>query len=285
MQPVRDRLQGVVATHLVEYPPRIRHHERLSAGRLLRPFSPNLKRLLRISLPPRPCATGTSKPSAWRRRHPTWLNSGVHQSGADRRSPTFGCQTSLRTVRVAIHRRWGGHARGSARMIGPVPRQRPHDLLAPSRAAICFSRRRCTEEGMRSASRYLATVRRAMSMPSCLSCSTILSSDSTAAGRLGVDQLADAMAHRFGGVRLLAVGRGDGGGEEVLELEHAARRRHVLVGGDAAHRRFVHRDGIRHRLQVERLQVLRCRGSGSRPAGARSPRPRAGWCAPADRGS
>ena len=48
------------------------------------------------------------------------------------------------------------------------------------RAVICFSRRRCTEEGMRRASRYLATVRRAMSIPSRLSCSTILSSESTA---------------------------------------------------------------------------------------------------------
>ena len=32
-------------------------------------------------------------------------------------------------------------------------------------SARCFSRRRCTEEGIRIASRYFATVRRAMSMP------------------------------------------------------------------------------------------------------------------------
>src|SRR5262245_14465243 len=49
--------------------------------------------------------------------------------------------------------------------------------LAPE--AIRLSRRRCTEEGMRKASRYFATVRRAMSIPSPLSRSTILSSDNT----------------------------------------------------------------------------------------------------------
>src|SRR5208282_1313649 len=47
--------------------------------------------------------------------------------------------------------------------------------------SIAFSRRRCTEEGMRIASRYLATVRRAMSTPSLSRISTIRSSDSTSA--------------------------------------------------------------------------------------------------------
>lgn len=42
-----------------------------------------------------------------------------------------------------------------------------------------FNRRRCTEDGMRIASRYLATVRRAISMPSWRNFSTILSSDRT----------------------------------------------------------------------------------------------------------
>jgi hypothetical protein len=32
-------------------------------------------------------------------------------------------------------------------------------------ATVCFSRRRCTEDGIRIASRYFATVRRAISMP------------------------------------------------------------------------------------------------------------------------
>ena len=46
-------------------------------------------------------------------------------------------------------------------------------------AASCFSRRRCTDEGIRIASRYFATVRRAISMPASRSCSTMVSSDST----------------------------------------------------------------------------------------------------------
>src|SRR5262249_21588238 len=49
-------------------------------------------------------------------------------------------------------------------------------------AAIRFCRRRCTEDGMRRASRYLATVRRAMSTPSSFKRSTILSSDNTPLG-------------------------------------------------------------------------------------------------------
>src|SRR5476651_2520760 len=48
-------------------------------------------------------------------------------------------------------------------------------------AAASFSRRRCTEEGMRIASRYLATVRRAMSMPASRNLSTMVSSESTLA--------------------------------------------------------------------------------------------------------
>src|SRR6266702_6650290 len=44
----------------------------------------------------------------------------------------------------------------------------------------CLSRRRCTEEGIRIASRYFATVRRAMSMPAARNLSTIVSSDRTA---------------------------------------------------------------------------------------------------------
>src|SRR4029453_18729367 len=44
-------------------------------------------------------------------------------------------------------------------------------------AESCFSRRRCTDDGMRMASRYLATVLRAMSTPAARSRSTIVSSD------------------------------------------------------------------------------------------------------------
>src|SRR6266540_3426218 len=44
---------------------------------------------------------------------------------------------------------------------------------------VCFSRRRCTDEAIRIASRYFATVRRAMSIPASCSFSTMVSSDST----------------------------------------------------------------------------------------------------------
>src|SRR5215471_10297775 len=44
--------------------------------------------------------------------------------------------------------------------------------------SIIFSRRRCTEEGILIASRYFATVRRAISTPSIRNNSTILSSES-----------------------------------------------------------------------------------------------------------
>ncbi len=123
-------------------------------------------------------------------------------------------------------------------------------------AAICFSRRRCTEDGIRIASRYFATVRRAMSMPAARSISTIVSSDSTWSGALGVDQLPDAVAHRFGRMRFAAVGRRDRRGEEILQFEDAAAGRHVFVGGDARHRRFVHADGVGDGLEIERPQML-----------------------------
>ena len=65
-----------------------------------------------------------------------------------------------------------------------------------------FSRRRSTEDGIRSPSRYLATVRRAMSMPASRSFWTMASSDSTSSGALGVDHLLDAVAHRLGRMRV-----------------------------------------------------------------------------------
>src|SRR5690606_38971954 len=52
--------------------------------------------------------------------------------------------------------------------------------------------------------------------------------------RFCLDQLADAVAHRLGRVLIATIAGGDGGGEEVLHLEQAARRRHVLVGGHPA---------------------------------------------------
>ena len=51
-------------------------------------------------------------------------------------------------------------------------------------------------------SRYLATVRRAMSTPRFRSISTMRSSERTSSGALGVDELLDPVAHRFGRMRL-----------------------------------------------------------------------------------
>ena len=64
------------------------------------------------------------------------------------------------------------------------------------------------------------------------------------------------MADRLGGMRLAVAGGGNGGGEEVFQLEDAAGRRHVLVRGPARDRRFVHADGVSNRFQVERPEVL-----------------------------
>ena len=107
---------------------------------------------------------------------------------------------------------------------------------------------------MRSASRYLATVRRAMSTPSCRSAATIASSDRMSSGRLRVDQAANAMAHRLGAVAL-AIRAGDRGGEEILQLERAARRRDVLVGGHAADGALVHLHRLGDVAQDQRAQM------------------------------
>ena len=91
--------------------------------------------------------------------------------------------------------------------------------------------------------------------PSC-SFSTMVSSDSTSWPALGVDQLPDAVAHRLGRMRLAAVGGRDRRGEEIFQFEDAAAGRHVFVGGDARHRRFVHADGVGDGLEIERPQML-----------------------------
>src|SRR5262249_48829362 len=63
----------------------------------------------------------------------------------------------------------------------PAPPERTRHQTA-AWAEPCFSRRRCTEEGMRIASRYLATVRLAISIPAPRSFSTMVSSESTSRG-------------------------------------------------------------------------------------------------------
>ena len=75
------------------------------------------------------------------------------------------------------------------------------------------------------------------------------------AGVFGVDQALDLVAHGFGGVAFAAVGGIDRGGEEVFQLEHAARAGDVFVRGDAAHGRFMHLDRGGDRLQVQRPQM------------------------------
>src|SRR5262245_50688499 len=63
--------------------------------------------------------------------------------------------------------------------LSTLPSNLRHD--APPKD-VCFSRRRCTDEAIRIASRYFATVRRAMSIPASRSFSTMVSSDSTCSG-------------------------------------------------------------------------------------------------------
>ena len=83
-----------------------------------------------------------------------------------------------------------------------------------------------------SASRYLATVRRATWMPCSPSISASWLSDSGLVGVLGGHQLLDQRAHR--GARRIAAGLGvQRRAEEVLQLEGADRRGHVLGRGHA----------------------------------------------------
>ena len=77
--------------------------------------------------------------------------------------------------------------------------------------------------------------------------------------RFGVscgDHRPDAVAHGFGRMTIAAFRRGDRDGEEIFELEKAARRQHVFVGGDAADGRFMHLDRIGHGLEVQRPQMI-----------------------------
>ena len=71
---------------------------------------------------------------------------------------------------------------------------------------------------------------------------------------LALADLLDVILHRFAG-DVLAAGAGDRRVEEVLELEDALRRVHVLGGGDAADGRLVHADVLGDVAQDERLQV------------------------------
>src|SRR5262252_1730719 len=72
---------------------------------------------------------------------------------------------------------------------------------------------------------------------------------------LVLDDLADALLDRHRR-DTLAVRAADAAVEEVLHLEHALGRVHVLVRDDAADRRLVHADVVGHVAQHQRPQVL-----------------------------
>src|SRR5436305_12992353 len=96
-------------------------------------------------------------------------------------------------------------------------------------ASACFSRRRCTEEGMRIASRYFATVRRAMSMPASRSRSTMVSSDRTScARRRGAQQV-----FRW---RLFRPCDGGEGGVQIGRASCRERVEREVVGGGVERR-------------------------------------------------
>ena len=71
-----------------------------------------------------------------------------------------------------------------------------------------------------------------------------------------MDQLSDAVTHRFRRMRLAAARRRNRRGEEIFQLEDAPVRGHVLVCSHARDRRLVHSDCIRYGLEVERSQML-----------------------------
>ncbi len=82
----------------------------------------------------------------------------------------------------------GGHAAEAIRqqIKTMIEREAPDQVLSDDQIVaalraegIAIARRRCTEEGIASDSRYLATVRRAMAIPSARNTATIWSSEST----------------------------------------------------------------------------------------------------------
>src|SRR5207302_6926905 len=74
---------------------------------------------------------------------------------------------------------------GGRNQTGTVSRDRSEDAAGAESALpsmLCLSRRRCTEDGIRIASRYFATVRRAISMTDSRNRSTMGASERIAAG-------------------------------------------------------------------------------------------------------
>ena len=159
----------------------------------------------------------------------------------------FSCRSSRSPAKAGVPRRnrsvvpCDGSAR---RLLRPLP--------GPRTANADATRRRKRAGRMFSCSRYFATVRRAMRRPVCCRSSAILWSDSgsvLSSSSISVRILSLATVPRRPRPRPCQAAR-----EEELELEHAARRLHVLVAGHAADGRLVHVDLARDLLQRERLQ-------------------------------
>src|ERR1700687_2937282 len=112
---------------------------------------------------------------------------------------------------------WSGDSipnRRGRNQAGAVSRDRSEDAAGADSALpsmLCLSRRRCTEDGIRIASRYFATVRRAISFHDGVV-------GQNHRGVFGIDQLLDVVTHRLGRMGLAAVGRRDRGGEEIFQL-------------------------------------------------------------------
>src|SRR5690242_11945073 len=78
-----------------------------------------------------------------------------------------------------------------------------------------------------------------------------------------LNELPYAVPDRFGRVGFAAISRGNGRGEKIFELEYSAIGCQVLVGRHPRDGGFVHLDCVRHRLEIERTQVLHAQGEKS----------------------
>ena len=233
MRPARNRLQGVYGAHLYEYPPRISPSREVVSG------SSGASLLAQPQQPPQ---KNPPRPGYW--HQPSAGGAGSLGTGcrAARKLDQQPCGLSNKVASPPVaekNRRWGGHFWRSARVVGPVPRWRPptcsvaepgrHLLLAPAL------------HGGGDAQRLAVFGDGAAGDVDAVALQLL---DDLVVGQHARRPSRPSISWRmrwrtaFGGVRFLAVRRGDGGGEEILQLEHAARRRHVLVGGDAAHRRL-----------------------------------------------
>ncbi len=132
------------------------------------------------------------------------------------------------------------------------PGRRPVAALQQGVACGAATRRRRSTEGSLSSWRYLVTVRRATFRPWRTSSRAICASDSGVGRVLRLDHALDDAADRRRRAGA-AARRRHLAREEVLELEHADRRRHVLVVGDPGDRRLVQAELLGDLAQAERL--------------------------------